>query len=108
MGTGDRSNQNRQYSFKLTSGFILTMCLVFFGFLILVGVLTRVLPQGEYERRIVDGYKSIVDGTYRELTDQEPLPVWKWFTAPLEVLFRRGSICYERINKTCPSSWFRA
>lgn len=87
MTTGGHSDQSRQYGFRITPGFILTLSAVFLGFLILVGVLTRVLPQGEYERRLVDGYESIVDGTYRELLDQEPLSVWKWFTAPVEVMF---------------------
>ena len=56
------------------------------GILILVGILTHVIPQGSYEYVVEDGREVIVPGTYAVLADADPLPIWRWFTAPFEVL----------------------
>lgn len=71
----------------------------FFGVLALLlaliiaaGVLTRVLPQGSYERMVVDGAQLVVPGSYRESASAAPLPVWRWFTAPFEVLASPDSV----------------
>ncbi|MBE6749168.1 MAG: YfcC family protein [Ruminococcaceae bacterium] len=47
-----------------------------------VGVLTQVLPRGEYQVIEKDGYEQIVNGTYKELNDYK-MPVWKIFLAPV-------------------------
>ena len=68
---------------KKTVLFIFT---VIVGILLLVGVLTQVVPRGEYLR---DADGTIVamdengDSTYTELDFR--LPFWKTFTAPIEV-----------------------
>ena len=54
--------------------------------MILAGVLTRVLPQGSYTYAEEDGRHIVVPGTYVERPEAEPLPIWRWFTAPIEVL----------------------
>lgn len=54
--------------------------------LIAAGILTRVLPQGSYERIAVNGTEQVVPGSYQENAAAKPLPVWRWFTAPFEVL----------------------
>lgn len=79
--------EKRQYGVKVNRKFILVMCAVFFVLLIGVGVLTRVLPLGAYEREEIDGQSYIVNGSYKIMEGQERLPVWRWFTAPVEVLF---------------------
>ena len=53
--------------------------------LILAGWLTRILPQGRYDRTLIDGRETIVPGSY-QVVDNALLPVWRWFTAPFEVL----------------------
>lgn len=49
------------------------------------GVLTKVLPSGEYQRQEIDGRVLVIDGSYRPI-DRPNYPAWRWFTAPLEVL----------------------
>lgn len=67
-------------SFLSTVAILLTL-------MILAGVLTLVLPQGAYDRTIAEnGYEIIVDGSYHVLEDAQRLPVWRWFTAPVEML----------------------
>ena len=53
--------------------------------MIFSGVLTKVLPAGMYDR-VVEGSRTLVkDGTYREIA-KPAYPVWRWLTAPFEVL----------------------
>ena len=50
---------------------------------VIVGMATRLVPQGAYERIKEGGNTVIVDGSFQFL-DNDPLPVWRWFTAPFE------------------------
>ena len=63
------------------STIILLLCILIF-----VGILTHIIPQGTYEYVIEDGREVVVPGSFTELKDADPLPVWRWFTAPFEVL----------------------
>ena len=53
---------------------------------IVAGILTLVLPQGSFARTVVDGREVVVPGTYA-VENAGRLPVWRWLTAPVEVLF---------------------
>ena len=50
------------------------------------GILTKVLPSGLYERVVSEGRTLVVSGSYREIPGPS-YPVWRWFTAPIELLF---------------------
>ncbi len=57
------------------------------GILMLVaGILTRVIPAGSYDRVMVDGREVVQQGTFH-YTSGNGYPVWRWFTAPVEVLW---------------------
>ena len=64
---------------KKTVAAILVALAVIMAF---VGILTQILPRGEYQVIEKDGYEQIVDGTYTELPDYK-MPVWKIFLAPV-------------------------
>jgi uncharacterized ion transporter superfamily protein YfcC len=49
------------------------------------GILTQVLPSGSFERVVEDGRVLVREGSYQE-TAKPDYPVWRWFTAPFEVL----------------------
>ncbi len=49
------------------------------------GVLTRVLPAGQYTRIEMAGRQVIDPQSYREVAPPD-YPIWRWLTAPLEVL----------------------
>ncbi len=53
--------------------------------MIAAGMLTLVLPAGEYQRSIIEGREVIDPQSYRQV-EQPPYPIWRWFLAPLEVL----------------------
>ncbi|TVR66978.1 MAG: YfcC family protein [Spirochaetaceae bacterium] len=59
--------------------------------MIVSGVLTRTVPAGLYDRVLTEGRVMIEPGSFRYV-DHPGLPVWRWFTAPVEVLFAEGSI----------------
>ncbi|MDI6863652.1 MAG: hypothetical protein QMC97_09760 [Pseudothermotoga sp.] len=74
----------KAFSFQkkiFVSSFLILLCLV-----LLSGILTRVLPMGRFERRIVDDRVVIDFDSYRKI-EAERLPIYRWFSAPIEVLF---------------------
>ena len=65
----------------------LTTVAILVALMVLAGVLTRVLPQGQYARTLdANGNEIVVEGSYVLTPDAERLPVWRWFTAPVEML----------------------
>jgi uncharacterized ion transporter superfamily protein YfcC len=64
--------------------------LVLFLLMMAAGVLTRVVPAGSYAREVVDGRETLVPGSF-QFTTPPDYPIWRWFTAPLEVLAAPGS-----------------
>jgi len=59
--------------------------LVLLALMIAAGILTRVIAAGRYERVVREGRELVVPDSYRP-TPSPPYPVWRWFTAPIEVL----------------------
>lgn len=81
------SNSKKSGAMTLNVKSFLSTVVILLVLMVAAGVLTRVLPQGQYERTMSDaGYEIIADGSYRTLPDAERLPVWRWFTAPVEML----------------------
>ncbi len=64
--------------------FLIAFCILLL-LMISVGVLTQVVPTGSYARQVADGKETLVQDSYR-LTSVPRLPVYRWFTAPFEVL----------------------
>ncbi|NLY32566.1 MAG: YfcC family protein [Firmicutes bacterium] len=54
--------------------------------MIIAGVLTHLVPAGRFEREFVDGREIVVPGTFKQVAGGG-YPVWRWFTAPFEVLW---------------------
>jgi uncharacterized ion transporter superfamily protein YfcC len=65
--------------------------LVLFLLMMAAGVLTRLVPAGSYDRIEVDGRETLVPASF-QYTSQPDYPVWRWFTAPIEVLGAPGSL----------------
>lgn len=55
------------------------------------GIMTRVLPSGSYERTTLEGRSVLVPGSYH-YTEKPDYPVWRWFTAPAEVLAGKDNL----------------
>jgi len=60
--------------------------LILFVLMIVAGILTRVLPAGRYARTVREGRELIVPESF-QVTQRPDYPIWRWFTAPVEVLW---------------------
>lgn len=49
------------------------------------GVMTAVIPSGQFDRTIVDGREIILPGTFREIARPD-MPIWRYLAAPFLVL----------------------
>ena len=58
---------------------------IIFALMMVAGILTRLIPAGQYARVEVDG-RQVIDPTTFAFTDRPDYAVWRWFTAPFEVL----------------------
>ena len=60
--------------------------LILLVLMIAAGILTRVLPAGVYDRYEAEGRVLIDPSSYRVI-ERPDYPIWRWFTAPVEVLW---------------------
>lgn len=58
---------------------------IIFVLMMVAGILTRVIPAGSYARVELDG-RQVIDATTFALSERPDYPIWRWFTAPFEVL----------------------
>lgn len=87
-----KQSKERKYGVQVNMKFYLGIMAIFFVLIICVGIVTRILPQGHYQREIINGNEYIVNGTYKIDEVQSPMPVWRWFTAPFEVAVTTNGI----------------
>jgi uncharacterized ion transporter superfamily protein YfcC len=59
--------------------------------MLVAGILTRIVPSGQFQRTLTDGRESIVPGSF-EYTPRPDYPVWRWLTAPFEAPFAQGGL----------------
>ena len=64
---------------------------ILFGLMMAAGILTYIIPSGAFEKTLIDGKESIIPGTF-QFTDGSGYPIWRWFTAPLEVLWSSDAV----------------
>jgi uncharacterized ion transporter superfamily protein YfcC len=58
---------------------------ILFVLMMVAGILTLVLPAGQYTRIEADGRETIDPDSF-QFTERPDYPIWRWFVAPLEVL----------------------
>ena len=72
---------NSDLKFGLKS--FITICAILFGIMVFVGILTFVVPAGRY---LSDANGNIIPDSFSFIESTTTLPVWRWFTAPIEAL----------------------
>lgn len=60
--------------------------LILLALMLLAGALTRLVPAGAYARVVEDG-RELIDPQSFALSERPDYPIWRWFTAPIEVLW---------------------
>jgi uncharacterized ion transporter superfamily protein YfcC len=78
--------KNEQASLKIAKKTFLTALVILAALIIAVGILTQIIPTGSYDRVTADGRETIVQGSFH-FTQAAKFPVWRWATAPVEVLW---------------------
>ena len=81
MSTG---TENKQAGLKIDKKTIVIICILLAAVMAFAGILTQVLPTGEYQTTVnSDGKEAIIPGTYTQI--DEKLPIWKIILAPILV-----------------------
>jgi uncharacterized ion transporter superfamily protein YfcC len=65
---------------------------IILALMLLSGVLTRILPAGQFARVVVEGRGDVIQPDSFQFIDRPEYPVWRWFLAPLEVLIFPGNV----------------
>lgn len=79
------AKENNSLGFSLNKKTMVAITCVLLAVLAFIGILTQVIPCGEYEIITQDGHEAIVDGTYTVLEDYK-MPVWKIILSPILAL----------------------
>jgi len=77
---------SKDSAIKIGGKAFLLSAMIILALMIVSGILTRILPAGLFERVVSEGRTLVVNGSYREIA-RPAYPVWRWFTAPIEILF---------------------
>jgi uncharacterized ion transporter superfamily protein YfcC len=63
---------------------------IIFILMMAAGIMTRLVPAGQYERVVVSG-RQVIDAESYTITERPNYPIWRWFTAPFEVFAAPGN-----------------
>jgi uncharacterized ion transporter superfamily protein YfcC len=59
--------------------------LILLTLMMVAGILTLVVPAGQFQRAEADGRETIIPDSFA-FTEKPDYPIWRWFIAPLEVV----------------------
>ena len=76
---------NEKSSIKISAKAFISSALILLLLMISAGALTYFIPAGEYARLTVDGNVTVDPESFYFIKSGS-YPVWRWFTAPFEVL----------------------
>ena len=83
--------ENNKSGIQISKKAFFSSVAILFVLMMIAGILTKVIPPGSFERTVKDGIQSIVPGTF-SFDQAASYPVWRWFTAPLEVLVSSDAV----------------
>lgn len=81
----------RESSLKIGLKSLLVSAGIILVLMVISGILTVVLPSGEFDRVVEQGRTLVVPGSF-EAMEKPDYPVWRWFTAPFEIFFFEGNV----------------
>ncbi len=64
---------------------------IIFALMMVSGILTLIIPSGQYTRLSIDG-REVIDPASFTFTPRPDYPVWRWFVAPVEVLLTEDGL----------------
>ena len=72
-----------------TKAFVQAVAIIFV-LMLAAGIMTRVVPAGQYARVEVNG-RQVIDAESYAAAERPNYPIWRWFTAPFEVFAAPGN-----------------
>lgn len=87
MGNG----QLQKSSVKIGKKAFLGSVFIILFLMIISGIMGRILPAGSYTRIIDNGREVVQNGSFHYI-DSPDYAIWRWFSAPLEVLWGGDSL----------------
>jgi len=85
------NTEQQQSSIKIGLRAFLGAAFIILLLMIGSGILTRILPSGQYERTNFENRSVLVPGSFH-YTEKPDYPVYRWFTAPAEVLVGKDNL----------------
>lgn len=77
-------------SINISKKSFISSVLILFFLIIIAGLLTRIVPPGSYERILIEN-REVINPDSFSYTEKQTYPIWKWFTAPIEILWSEDS-----------------
>lgn len=65
--------------------------IILFVLMLVAGILTQVIPAGSYQRISIDE-RELIDPDSFQLVQRPDYQIWRWFTAPVEVLWSEDGL----------------
>ncbi len=65
--------------------------IILFVIMMIAGLLTRVIPAGTFQR-MSDAGRELINPDSFQFTERPDYQIWRWFTAPVEVLWGEDSL----------------
>ena len=84
-------NENNQSGLQISKKSFFSSMFILFLLMVGAGILTHIVPGGAFERTLIDGREAIVPGSFA-FTGTGGFPVWRWLTAPIEVLWSDDAV----------------
>lgn len=85
----EQTNTQKKKEIKIDIWSVLKVVVLLYIVLIAVGILTYVLPAGQFETTVIGGKTQIIPGTFEFLdaASSTRIPWYRWLTVPIESLF---------------------
>lgn len=84
--SGSKINTKEDYGVSINKKAFFSSILILLILMVAAGVLTHIIPTGSYERVLLNDRMTINPESF-QFTNGQGYPVWRWFTAPIEVLW---------------------
>ena len=82
---------NNDSGLKISKKSFFSSVIILLVLMLGAGALTWIIPSGSFQRVPIDGKEIIQPGTF-SFTGQGGYPLWRWFTAPFEVLWGEDAV----------------
>lgn len=83
--------EERKGSIQISKKTFISSVIILFLLMMVSGILTRVIPQGSFKRVTIEG-RIVIDPLSFTFTNKPSLPIYKWFLAPIDVLFSTDGV----------------